>query len=114
MNEKNSNTSKIDLNQLTLPELMDLRDRVESKVEEYLSILRPVGKDDVAVSFRFTARTRDGVLRDERGDFVLASVLCDSISMTGPQMLEENVHHRVFTPLSTSLEEAISSREVEG
>lgn len=103
MNNKNSITSEIDLNQLTLPELMTLKDRVDEKLAEYLHLLHPIAPEDVYVEFSIKASTNKEVIAEAKGDFTLASVLNEAVSPMGPQVLDENVHNRIFTPINGAL-----------
>lgn len=94
---------------------MDLKDHVENELEGYRHILHPIDGEDVEVGFKISVRTKEKVLKEVSGNFTLSSILNKHVEAIAPQLLDENIHNRIFTPINTAIHtELIREDEEEG
>lgn len=100
---KNSTTSEIDLNPLTLQELMDLRDRVENKLQEYKLLFRKMGEDDILIEFDVKAYIHREKVCETSGDFKIPSALDPALLPTIPMKLQTEIFTQVLEPLNAGL-----------
>lgn len=104
-NKTNSITSEIDLSQLTLQELMDLKDRVNAKLAS--AYLCRMAQDDVVIEYEVKARTKDNVFYRAEGDVQLPSILHPGLVATALGRFESSFATQVMEPLSVHLDDYI-------
>ena len=95
------NTSEIDLSQLTLRELMDLRDRVESELSK-APILR-LGQADVGIEYTIKAHTSNAVIHEAAGVLTLPAILHPRLIATAPGRAESLLSQQLIEPLMADL-----------
>lgn len=99
--EINSTTSEIDLNQLTLQELMDLRDRVTAKLAS--AYLCRMSKYDITIEYEIKARTIDSVVHESGGLIQLPAILNPNLLPNATSKLELAVTNNIMEPLAADL-----------
>lgn len=106
--ETNSSTSSIDLTQLTLQELMDLKDRVNAELASVQ--LRRMSDYDVVIDYTIDAHTKTDTIQKTEGTITLPYVLHESLLTSARDKLRDMMRMQVLEPLYTSLEVTIQNR----
>lgn len=100
-------TSEIDLSQLTLRELMDLRDRVEHELSK--AALFRLGNADVGIEYTLKAHTATGTIHAAAGVLTLPSILHQRLIATAPGRTESLLTQQLIEPLMADLVDAFDS-----
>lgn len=100
-NKTNSTTSEIDLEQLTLQELMDLKDRVNAKLATVY--LCRMSQNDVVIEYELKARTKTNVVHESSGTIHLPAILHPSLIPNATGKLEQAVNSNILEPLAADL-----------
>ena len=100
-------TSEIDLSQLTIRELMDLRDRVESELSK-AQVLR-IGSNDVAVEYCIKAHTTAATVHESAGVLMLPAVLHQRLIATAPGRAEALLNQQILEPIMADLVDVFDS-----
>lgn len=98
---QNSSISEIDLDQLTLQELMGLKDRVDSRLSA--SQFYRMSQYDMILEYTLKARTRDAVVHDAVGMIQLTSLLHPRLLPTVTSKVELAIAQQVLDPLNAAL-----------
>lgn len=106
-NKPSETTSEIDLSQLTIRELMDLRDRVERELAS-AQILR-MGTNDIGVEYSITAHTNNGVIHSASGVLTLPSITHPRLIATAPGRAEALLSQQLLEPLMADLVDTLDS-----
>lgn len=106
---QNSNISEIDLDQLTLQELMDLKDRVDSKLSA--SQFYRMSPHDMILEYSLKARTRNDIIHDAVGVIQLTSLLHPRLLPTATSKVELAIAQQVLDPLNAALYDLCSQLE---
>ena len=105
------NTSEIDLSQLTVRELMDLRDRVEKELAS--TQLFRLKENDVAVEYTITAHSCNGILHETAGVMSLPSLVHPGLVSTALGRIDSMVMQQIIDPLNADLLDFINSKNPE-
>ena len=93
---KSLNISEIDLTQLTVTELAELKQRIAAILNNYAVL---ANKHDVVLEYDVRLRTQQGVICENEGSVKLGSILHPRLIADAPRRFETAFLENVYTPV---------------
>lgn len=109
---KSSITSKIDLDLLTLQELMDLRDLVENKLVQATTC--NMSPQDVLIEYNLRARANGEIVHRSYGTLPLPAFLNPRLISASEQKLQTAIYNTILEPLNADLLDVLETVPIPG
>lgn len=99
--QNESNTSRIDLNNLTLRELIALRDQVDAALADIYSLT--IRDDDAVLEYNVSLRTHNGLVSRNAGSIQMNKLFHPRLIAESPERFEQQFTQQVYAPMSAAL-----------
>ena len=100
-NPNASTTSRIDLETMTLRELIALRDQVDAALADIYAL--NMQDTDISLEYNVKLRTKQGTVSSNTGNIQLNRLLHPRLIAEAPGRLEQEFSQQVFAPVSAAL-----------
>ena len=99
--QKESNTSRIDLSNLTLRDLIALRGQVDAALADIYSL--SMTQDDVLLEYNIKLKTKDGTVSENIGNVQMNKLLHPRLLGDSPARFQQQFAQQVYAPVNAAL-----------
>lgn len=99
--QKESNTSRTDLSNLTLRDLIALRGQVDAALADIYSL--SMTQDDVLLEYNIKLKTKDGTVSENIGNVQMNKLLHPRLLGDSPARFQQQFAQQVYAPVNAAL-----------
>lgn len=99
--QKESNTSRTDLSNLTLRDLIALRGQVDAALADIYSL--SMTQDDVLLEYNIKLKTKDGTVSENIGNVQMNKLLHPRLLGDSPSRFQQQFAQQVYAPVNAAL-----------